>query len=252
MKSDTLRSLANVAGLILVLFVNYLANALPLNGKTTGQLSDQYNVLYTPAGYVFSIWGLIYLLLTIWVVYQALPKYRGRPVFRQIGYWFFLNCLFNASWIFAWHYERVGLSLIIMIGLLATLIVMYRKITDSKDYSFFVRLPISIYIGWVSVATIVNTGVLLVTINWNGWGISDITWTVIMLIVGAALAFYFTSRNGDIFYSLVFIWAFIGIAVKQADIEDIKISAFIVAAMLAIHVVFRIFQKRQPYKHRVS
>ncbi|MDN4524388.1 tryptophan-rich sensory protein [Fictibacillus fluitans] len=253
MKSAKVRSFFNAAGLALVLAVNYLANALPLNGKTTGQLSDQYNVLYTPAGYVFSIWGLIYTLLSVWVIYQLFPKNCDKPVFRRIGYWFVLNCLFNSAWIFAWHYEQVGLSLLIMFGLLSTLIVIYKKITETKETSAFIRIPFSIYIGWVSVATIVNTGVFLVSHNWNGWGLSHVTWTVIMLIVGTVLAFYFTSKNKDIFYSLVFVWAFIGIAIKRAELQDIWLSALLVAGVLAIHVIYRLlFNKTTSYNQRTQ
>ncbi|WP_353051247.1 hypothetical protein [Fictibacillus enclensis] len=144
------------------------------------------------------------------------------------------------------------MSLLIMFGLLATLIVIYKKITKTKGFSVWTRLPFSIYIGWVSVATIVNTGVFLVSHNWNGWGLSDVTWTVIMLIVGTVLAFYFTSRNRDIFYSLVFVWAFIGIAVKRTELKDVWLSALLVAGVLAVHVLYRLFTRNFSYKQRTQ
>ncbi len=244
--SATIRALLNIAALAAVIFVNYLANALPLNGSTTGELSAKYNVLITPAGYVFSIWGLIYVLLTIWVIIQVLPKNRNEPVYESIGLWFVLNCILNCTWIFVWHHELLGLSWIVMIGLLLSLIMIYTKIQNQDNKSSFVRLPFSVYLGWISVATIVNTAVVLKYSGWNGFGLSSVTWTVIMLIVGTGLAIFFTLLNKDVIYPLVFVWAYIGIGVRhKGEIEVLTYTSFSLAILLLLFIIWRVATRRR-------
>lgn len=234
------RAYLNIAALGAVVFINYLANALPLNGNTTGELSAKYNVLITPAGYVFSIWGLIYVLLFVWVIYQALPKHIDNTIFQKIGYWFIISCIFNCSWIFVWHYEKLQLSLLVMFGLLVSLIVIYLKIQSEKFHPWFVRIPFSIYLGWVSVATIVNTAVVLKYSGWDGFGLSSETWTIVMLIIATLLAFTFTIKNDDLAYPLVFVWAFVGIGVRHmGTIDLISNISFSLAAMLLLFIIWR-------------
>lgn len=244
--SAKIRAYLNVLALTAVIVVNYLANALPLNGYTTGELSAKYDVLITPAGYVFSIWGLIYTLLAILVIYQALPKNLNKPVFQSIGYWFVINCVLNCLWIFVWHYEQLGLSWIVMIGLLLSLIVIYTKIQNQEEQSDFVRLPFSIYIGWISVATIVNTAVVLKYGGWNGFGLSSVTWTIIMLFIGTLLATIFTIKNKDLAYPLVFAWAYTGIGVRHMDnLEVLSNTSFAFAAFLLLFVTWRAIKYRR-------
>ncbi|MQR96304.1 TspO/MBR family protein [Fictibacillus phosphorivorans] len=243
--SATFRAILNIVALAAVIFVNYLANALPLNGQTTGELSAKYNVLITPAGYVFSIWGLIYLLLTIWVIVQVLPKNRDKPVYESIGLWFVLNCILNCTWIFVWHYEFLGLSWVVMIGLLLSLIMIYTKIQNQDNQSPFVRLPFSVYLGWISVATIVNTAVVLKYSGWNGFGFSSVTWTVIMLLVGTGLAIFFTLLNKDVIYPLVFVWAYVGIGVRhKGEIDVLTYTSFTLAILLLLFIIWKLATKR--------
>jgi translocator protein len=206
----------NFLGLLLVVIVNALANILPLNGQTTGEISNRLNVLFTPAGYVFSIWGLIYLLLFIWVLRQLPKNRRNLPLYQSTSGLFLLTCMLNILWIFLWHYEYFFYTVLVMIAFLITLIFLY-KIVKSFHPPKIDVIPISIYLGWVSVALIANISYYLVYIQWNGWGISQVVWAVIMLWVAALLAGIFYMKEKDPYYVLVFIWALIGIGVKNQD-----------------------------------
>ncbi|MFN2314778.1 MAG: hypothetical protein ABR531_09985, partial [Bacteroidales bacterium] len=160
--------------------MNYLANALPLNGKTTGELSDAYPNLFVPAGVTFSIWGVIYILLLIFCVVQFTTSHQA--VISRIGWLFGITCIFNALWIVAWHYQRLPMSLILMLGLLVSLVWINIFIKD-MPFGFF-KAAFGIYLGWICIATIANVTALLVNYGWGGFGISGETWTIIMIIVG--------------------------------------------------------------------
>ena len=170
---------ANILGYIGVVVVNILANALPLGGNTTGELSDAYPNLFVPAGYVFSIWGVIYLLLLAFTVYQAFPSRRGEEFQHKIGYFFVISCVLNISWIFLWHYEHVIPSVVLMFALLISLIMIYLRLdigrgSPSKGERLWIHLPFSVYLGWITVAPIANVVAALVSINWNGFGFGDV------------------------------------------------------------------------------
>ncbi|MFX3675107.1 MAG: TspO/MBR family protein [Paenisporosarcina sp.] len=223
-----------VVSLLAVISINILANILPLNGQTTGEISNRLPVLFTPAGYVFSIWALIYVLLTIWVIRLWRIRKNGEGLFEKRANLFIISCIFISSWIFFWHYEKFSLTVVIMIGLLLSLIMLYRtySVQDNKVTS---RLPISIYLGWISVATIANISYVLTFYQWSGWGLSDPLWAVIMLTVGTALGLHIRYHHNDIAFPLVFIWAFIGIAVRNGFEELLVMTAalFLSAVLLA-------------------
>jgi translocator protein len=169
------RQVLNILTFILVVGVNGLANSLPINNQTTGEISDNYPVMFTPAGYVFSIWGLIYLGLLGFVIYQALPAQRDNPRLDRVGYWFVWSCIFNSIWIFLWHYELMLWSVLVMLGILVSLILVYLHLEIGRNRvplgeSLLARLPFSIYLGWISVATIANVSVLLYDLGWDGFG----------------------------------------------------------------------------------
>ncbi|SDO34012.1 TspO/MBR family protein [Halobacillus sp. SY10] len=235
----------NVLAFILVVTVNGLANALPLNGQTTGEISNRLNVLFTPAGYVFSIWGLIYILLGIWVIRQFPKSRRDLPIYQETSGLFVLSSLLNSLWIFMWHYEFFGISVLVMIGLLLTLIRLYQTL-QKNEASFFDRLPFSVYLGWISVATIANISYYLTYIGWDGFGISATVWTVLLMIVGTLLAIYFMKSQDDWVYPLVFVWAFIGIGVKNqgSDVPLVVNSAFILAGLLLVLTILYGFRKK--------
>ena len=239
MKRDTVRQILNAASVILTIAVNGLANALPLNGLTTGEISGRFDVYFVPAGYVFSIWGLIYLALTAFAVYQGLPSQRENPRLRSVGYLFPLSCSANIAWLFLWHYELFPLTIVAMVALLLLLIAIYLKLKIGRTEAppaekWFVRVPFSIYLGWVTVATIANATSLLDYLNWGGWGMSPETWAAIMLAVTTGLTAVVTFTRGDIAYGAVAVWALAGIAVKHAGTPLVATVAWASAAGAAL------------------
>ena len=233
------KQILNVIALLAVLVVNWLATSLPINGMNPGQISDTVPSLFTPAGYVFSIWGLIYLGLLAYVIYQALPGQRDSAFAERIGYWFAASSLLNVSWIFAWHYLRFPLSLLIMLGLLGSLLVLYVRLGVGRGEVPFrdrllVHAPFSVYLGWISVATIANTSVVLLELGWNGMGIAPEIWTIAVMLVAAGLGIAMILNRKEIAYPLVIVWALTGIAAKRGDIPAIAVTAWIAAlAVLA-------------------
>lgn len=223
-KNNIIKIFAATAYLAMII-VNGLANALPINGMTTGDISGKYSNLFAPAAIAFSIWGLIYLLLAAYILYQfglfqKDKKVDKNKLFNKIGIYFIVSSLANISWIFSWHYNIIWLSVIFMLLLLFCLI----KIADilkqekfSLRDKFFIQVPFSVYFGWITVATIANITTFLVSIKWNGFGISDSFWTVLILIIGATIGIIRMLKDKNIIYGLVFIWAYIGILIKHTS-----------------------------------
>lgn len=217
---------------VLMVVVNVLANALPINGQNTGEISDSYSNLFAPAGLTFIIWGVIYLLLALYTIYQfglfqKINDSSGSSLMEKIAPFFILSSVVNGVWIFAWHYNLIGICLLLIAGLLVILIkinLLIDKESLTNKEKFFIRVPFSVYFGWVTVATIANATTLLVDIGWNGFGISEVTWTVIILIVGAVIGFATTSIRGDIAYGLVLIWSYGGILLKHVSQEGFAMS----------------------------
>lgn len=226
------------AGMVVM---NYLANALPLNGKTTGALSDAYPNLFVPAGVTFSIWGVIYILLVTFCVIQFTTSHQA--VISRLGWLFGLSCIFNALWIVAWHYERLPMSLILMLGLLVSLIWINVFIRDLP--AGFIKAAFGIYLGWICIATIANVTALLVNYGWGGLGISEETWTIIMIAAGTLIVSLTVWRLDNPFIGLSVVWAFAGIMIKrQADYRVILVTAAIAAAIVAALLVVIFFRKR--------
>ncbi|MGM0399807.1 MAG: tryptophan-rich sensory protein [Chloroflexota bacterium] len=240
-RSNVVRWL-NVLALIAMLVVNGLANALPINNLTTGEISDRFDVYFVPAAYVFSIWGLIYVALILFTIYQVLPSQRQNPRLGRIGYLFAFSCLANMTWLFFWHYELFALSLVAMFALLITLITIYLRLDIGRAFvstteKWLVDVPFSLYLGWITVATIANVTSFLDYINWGGWGISPEWWTVIMLLAATAIASAMSFTRGDIAYMLVIIWAFVGIALRHAGTPIVAPAAWVAVALVAVMTV---------------
>lgn len=220
--------------------MNYLANALPLNNKTTGELSDSFPNLFVPAGLTFSIWGIIYLLLLVYSIVQ----YTGsdKEAISGISLLFGISCILNALWIVMWHYEKLPLSLLIMIGLLVTLILINNQIRNLNPG--IIKASFGIYLGWICIATIANVTALLVNIHWNGFGISHEIWTIIMIFAGMLIVALSIWNLKNPFIGLSVIWAFIGIAIKrQDDYRPIFISAIIAMSLMALVTLWGFVQK---------
>ena len=208
-----------LAAYAMVIAVNALANTLPLGGKTTGEVSDRYENLFTPAGVTFSIWGVIYLLLGAYVLHTLLtPKGTIEGSFRMtvIGV-FLLSSFLNVAWLFAWHYERMMLSVFVMAGLLVTLAVAFVVIPAT---SALTRSAFSVYFAWISVAMIANVTVYLVKIGFGGFGLSETAWLVIVLALGVLLSAVVLMQMRDILFGLVFLWAYAGILLRHLS-EDL-------------------------------
>jgi benzodiazapine receptor len=249
-KKDILRQIVNVLAVVAVLVVNGLANALPLNGQTTGEISDRFQVYFVPAGYVFSIWGLIYLGLVAFAVFQALPAQRDNPRLRRVGYLFAASCAANIAWLFLWHYEQFVLTLVAMIALLVLLIAIYLRLeigraAVSPAERWLVHVPFSIYLGWITVATIANVTTALDYLGWSGWGISDEMWAVIMLVAAGLIAAAMSLTRGDVAYLAVIMWALAGIGVKHAATPVVAVTAWIVTAFVGVMLVVGVVLKER-------
>ncbi len=205
-----------------MVYMNYLANSLPLNGKTTGQLSDAYPNLFVPAGITFSIWGIIYLLLVAFCIVQFMPA--SKEIAIKIGWLFSISCVFNALWIVAWHYQKLPLSLLVMIGLLVSLIMINIQLRDLP--LGLLKAVFGIYLGWICIATIANVTALLVDTGWGGIGISQQVWTIILIAIGTLIVSLTLMRINNPFVGLSVVWAFTGVIIKRsADYRGIVIAA---------------------------
>jgi len=239
-------SILNLLGFLGIVIVNYLAVTLPLNNKTTGELSDQYPNLFVPAGFTFSIWGVIYLLLAIFIVYQLLYAFRGNTknssFLEKIGILFFVSSLANLSWVFAWHFELVSLSLFLMLILLGSLITIYLKLQigrsdSSKSEKYLVHLPFSVYLGWITIATIANSTALLVDLSWNRFELSEQFWTIAVIIIGIVISLTILFYRKDIFYCLVVDWALFGILIKRLTADAVPVQSIITVVILGLTVI---------------
>lgn len=227
MKNPKTLAILNLLGFILTITLNGLANGLPINGKTTGELSDMYPNLFVPAGVTFAIWGVIYTMMLVFIIYQLVAAFKessGSRSIDAIGPWFVVNALANASWILAWHFVLPGLSLGIMLILLISLIKIYLNLEAIEDeipekqqyliYPFF-----SIYLGWITVATIANVTTVLVDLGWRGGAIGESIWTIVMIAIAIGMGLYFLIFKRNFPYTLVIVWALYGIYLKRSSAE---------------------------------
>ncbi|MDD3853890.1 MAG: tryptophan-rich sensory protein [Syntrophomonadaceae bacterium] len=245
-----------------MVFVNALANILPINGVNTGQVSDSYPNLFAPTALTFAIWGLIYLLLACFTVYQLgffqkdKNKIKGE-LLNKVGILFSISSIANILWIFSWHYRIIPLSMLLMLVILICLIFiisLMKKETLTATEKIFVRMPFSIYFGWITVATIANATVLLVSLNWNGFGIPEQAWTVIILLVGMLIGVSTTLKNNDVAYGLVIIWAYIGILIKHLSKDGFAFQyptvVYTVISCIALVVITLIYIMIKAHQYK--
>ena len=237
--NDKLRQIIVIVTILATLVVNVLAVALPINGLDTGKISDQFKVYFVPAGYVFSIWGLIYLGLIAFAIFQALPSQRENPRLRKTGWWIALGGLANSAWIFLWHYEQFLLTLVAMLVLLATLIITYLQLgigreSVSSTEKWAVRLPFSIYLGWITVATVANITEVLDYLKWNRFGIAPEIWMGIVLGAVLVIAALMNFSRRDVAFAAVILWALAGISVKQAGVPAVVIPTWITFGLVVL------------------
>jgi benzodiazapine receptor len=248
--NPTLVKWMNIVAFALTVVVNGLAGGTTiLGGKLTSEISDANPTLITPAGYVFSIWGIIYVLLGIFVVFQALPSQKTKGYQERIGWLFVLSSLINIAWLFLWQFEYLSLSVVLMFLLLATLIAIYLRLNVGKSAvplreKLVVHIPFSVYLGWITIASIANVSVTLVSAGWDGFGISQETWAILIIIVALLITLLVIVTRKDVAYGLVIIWALLGIAVKQSGNQNIVTTTEISAAVIAIALVLSILISR--------
>lgn len=242
----TQRSLAdragNIAAFTLAIFVNVLSNALPINDQTMPEISARYPSLFTPAGFTFSIWGVIYIALLAFVVWQALPAQRDNALLARISPWFKINCVANASWLVAWHYDQLVLAMLLMLVILATLVQIYRALIARIDTAPFLQhltlyLPFSLYTGWITVATIANASIIQTANGWDSAGIAAVQWTLLKLALAGAIGATLVLRLRDIPFALVIAWAAFGISVMQSATPAVSGAASLLSLLMLFLVV---------------
>ena len=248
MSKDTIRQYTNLISAILALTVNVLATTLPLNGQDTGEISDRFQVLFVPAGYVFSIWGVIYLGWIAFIIFQFQASQKESARLRRLGYLFAMSNVANAAWLFCWHYNLFGLSVLVMLTLLGLLIASYLRLdvnrSSVKPVEYWsVDAVFSVYLGWITVATVANISDWLYLVEWNGFGISAQSWAVIMLAIASLLGLAMALTRRDAGYLSVLVWAFIGIAVKQTSVPLVVLSAWIAAALMLVLAIFSLIRR---------
>ncbi|WP_189605060.1 tryptophan-rich sensory protein [Salinimicrobium marinum] len=252
--------ISNGIAFLVVVVLNYLSNTGVFNGNTMGSVSAQYENLFTPAGYAFSIWGLIYLGLLGFVIYQGrslFQKYKeGDEIVMKIGWWFVISCIANCLWIFTWLYNYTGISVLVMILLLFSLIKIIlntRMELDDVPLSRIALLwwPFSFYSGWITVALIANTAAYLTKIDWDGFGISAATWTVIMICAAGIINLVITWTRNMREFSLVGVWGLVAVAVANWDKEPaIQWAALLVAGILFISSSYHGYKNRETAPHK--
>ncbi|MCS6880331.1 MAG: TspO/MBR family protein [Oscillochloridaceae bacterium] len=231
--ADVTRQAAVVAALTGTIGANALTNIVRLNGQTIGDVATRFPLPIIPARYTFGIWGVIYSGLIGYAVYQALPQQRDNERLRRIAWPFVASCAANVTWLVLWHYNRFQLNFGAIVGLLLALITIDLRLGQARGpwmERLLVRLPFSIYLGWITVATIINAAVTLYDAGWEGTPASREVWTAGLLSMGAALGATLGIVRRDPAVPAVAAWAFSGIATKQAGASPVAPVAWGAAA----------------------
>jgi hypothetical protein len=249
---DTTRQIANVIAVVAAFGVNILANLAPIGGMTLGEISQGLfrNVLITPADYAFSIWGLIYLGLFAFAIYQALPSQRDNPELRRLGYWLVVSSCAQILWVFLFQLRFFTGSLVAMLLILLPLIRIYSQLRIgerdvSRKQRWLVHFPLTIYLPWISVATILNGAITLTDLGWNGGILSPQVWTAIMMVVGCGIAIPLSFQRADVPFAAVFLWAIIAIVVRHLELPIISVTGIVLAILLTLLILFNL-QRRFP------
>jgi uncharacterized membrane protein YhaH (DUF805 family) len=237
--NNLVKKLAVLLGFAGMVVVNALAMLGKINGIKTADVSDLYPTLFTPKAYTFSIWGTIYLLLLVYVVFQLVSKDLGegsKP--SRIAFWFVLSCIANAGWIFAWHYRQIAVSVLVMVALLyclSRILLLIKGAGDTYRSMVSLELPFGLYAGWITVATVANVSAFLVSLGWNGLGV-PVVWLVLVLLVAAAIAVFAAYKTRNIAYPAAVIWGFTGILTRYTPgfRFDVNSDAMWIVLLLAL------------------
>lgn len=218
---EQILKILNLIFFSVMIIINALGEYMPLGVGSTGSISARYPNLFTPAPMTFSIWGVIYLLVAVFIAYQLYIDEPDSYTYRlvgAIGFWFILSCIMNMGWMISWHNNMIWLSLIFMVGLLITLIQIsskFQSVDNPSTLGTVSAVGFNIYLGWICAATIANISVFLVQINWNRFGLSEQFWTMVMILIGAFIGILFIALNRNYVAAGTIIWAYSGILVKH-------------------------------------
>ena len=247
--------IGNTIAVLASIIVNILANALPINGNLTADIADNIPNLFVPAGITFAIWGVIYILILLFAGYQLAQLFgkidERNEYLDKISFWFILGCIGNIVWIFLWHYEQILLSMIPILVLFISLLMAYVRLDvgnsdASKREKYFIHLPISVYFGWLTVATIANVTAVLVTLDVGDLFLGEVLWTVLVIVVAMIITLLVIYQKHDVGYSLVIIWALLGIIIKQyGSNQMIVLTAGVSAAIIAGFLLYQFVQRKQ-------
>jgi hypothetical protein len=250
---NTFRQISVVVIILTTITINILADALPINGLNTGRISDNFHVYFVPAGYVFAIWGLIYMGLLAYAIYQALPGQKINPRLQSTGWWVVLGGLANSVWIFLWHYQQFVGTLAAMLVLLGSLIAIYQRlgigrIRVSTGENWAVRIPFSVYLGWITVATVANVTDVLDYLKWNVFGIAAQTWFLVVLVAVLVISTLMSLNRRDVAYILVILWALVGIGYKFSNEPLIWIASLITSLLVALVFLYSLIRWVRAHK----
>lgn len=236
---DRVRQALVLLTLVAVLGMNTAAGLLPLFGVSTAQVSNDFPTRFTPAGWTFSVWSVIYLGLIGYAVHQLLPEQATNPRHRRIGWLFVVNGAANIGWLVAWHSYQLAVSVLIMLVILSTLILIYRGLERDRPplltlERWLLDVPFSLYLAWITIATIANIAITLTAAEWGAWGIAPEVWSALMIAVGGGLAAYVAFTRRDFAWAAVVVWALFGIMSGQADAALVVSAARVLAAIIAL------------------
>jgi hypothetical protein len=242
MNKDMLRQFAVIMATSGTLAVNSISQVLPWNEKTSAEIANRFlpQVYFLPANYVFSIWGIIYIGLIAFTIFQALPSQRENPRLKTVGWLYVLSCVMNSVWLWLFHFDQFWISTVAMVVLLASLVAIYVQLRRgnpqiSQVERWITRLPFSLYLGWISVATIANfTFALMDGGQANLFGLATETWVAVMIVVGAVIAGTFAYLNRDIAYAAVIVWAFVGLIARYPTVNVVVLAAGLMALAVAL------------------
>lgn len=251
----------NIAAFIITLIINGLANTTIFGGVTTAQISFDNPTLITPATYTFGIWGIIYVLLGIFIVYQALPSQKDKPFHQQISFLFILTSIFNITWILLWQYNLLVLSVVLIFAFTASLIAIYLRLNIGRSKASLtdklaIHVPFSVYLAWLTIASIANVAVTLVNVGWDGFGISAQLWAVLVLAVAVIIALAVIVTRRDIAFSLVILWALVGVALGPQStaltmlVVEIAVAVIVVALVLTVAVYHLWYKKKGELQNK--
>ncbi len=255
--SDIVRQVVVLVATLATIAFNGISQSLPIGGRTSADISNMYSTYFTPANYAFAIWGVIYLLLFAYSIYQALPSQRTNPNARRIGWLYVLSCVLNCVWITLFQYDQILISLIVIVGLLLSLIGIYLRLdvgraSVSTADRWLLQLPFSVYLGWLSVATIANVAVLGAAQNWGDlFGIAAPTWAAIMLGVATVVGLLMAITRRDVGYIAVFVWAFLAIVNKQSGVSVVTTTALVAVVILLVGLAASLLLNRRQQQNVV-